>query len=244
MNKTMTLVLLIVGAVLLGAAPASWAQTPPPSKNIFVDVNYGLQPSTREFSTAARPVVYGEVAFIDANQGINGSGLLDVTGGYRVWGDLSVAIGLTTTIGGESLAEVTGGIPHPLFYDRRVQTDESLTDLTHKEQAAHVSIMWTSPVTDKMDASVFAGPSYIKVYQDVVTNATIRPGTQEYTPVTEEQTGTVMGVHFGADFTYLLVPKVGIGGMARFVKASVDLPSVPDLSVAGFQFGLGLRVRF
>ena len=32
--------------------------------------------------------------------------------------------------------------------------------------------------------------------------------------------------------------------MVRFVKAKADLPSVPDLNVAGFQIGGGVRIRF
>lgn len=244
MNKTTSFMLLTTGAVLLGTTTGALAQTPPPSKNIFVDVNYGIQPSTRTFSTEAFPVVYGEVAIIEANHGVNGLGFLDVSGGYRVWRDLSVGIALTTTMGEAGVAEITGAIPHPLFFDRRIETDESVTDLKHKEQSAHLSIMWNSPVTDKIDASVFAGPSYIKVFQGLVSDATVRPGTQEYIPVTDEQTATAFGLHVGGDVTYLLTPRLGVGGMVRFVKAKADLPAVPDLDLAGFQYGAGIRVRF
>jgi hypothetical protein len=243
MKKTMNLVLLMTGLMLSTAIAAS-AQTPPPSKRIFADVNFGVQPSSRTFSTEALPVVYNEVAIIRSNQGVDGSSMLDVVGGYNVWRDLSVALGLTTTFPVKNEAQVTGGIPHPLFYDSRVESTRTIEDLEHREQSVHLSAMWTSPVTDKIDASGFAGPSYIKVFQDLVTSVTVPPGTQTFTPASDRQTATVWGFHFGGDFTYLITPRIGVGAMGRFVAAKADLPSVPDLSVGGFQFGGGLRVRF
>src|SRR5688500_14214408 len=108
MNKTTSLMLLTTGAVLLGTATGALAQTPPPSKNIVVDVNFGVQPSSRTLSTHALPIVYGETAIINANQGVDGASMMDVMAGYRVWRDLSVALGLTTTFTSEGVAEVTG----------------------------------------------------------------------------------------------------------------------------------------
>jgi hypothetical protein len=242
--KTTNLALLVTG-LIVSTANAAVAQMPPPSKNIFVDINFGVQPSSREFSTEAFPVVYEEVAIVSSNQGVDASPYLDVMGGYRVWRDFSVALGLTTTMGAGGDAEVTGGIPHPLFYDRRVETDETLLDLSHREASVHLSAMWTSPVTDKIDASVFAGPSFIKLYQDVVTTVTVAVPTQSFTPVTESQTATTWGFHFGGEVTYLVTPRFGFGGTARFVTGSADLPSVvEDPSVGGFQLGGGFRVRF
>ena len=243
MRKTMNLVLLITAAIA-GTVAGAAAQTPPPSKKIFVDVNFGAQPASRTFSTDAFPIVYGEVAIINANQGVDGSSFMDVTGGYRIWRDLSVAVGLTTTFTIKNVAEVTGGIPHPLFYDTRVQSDVTVENLDHREQSAHLSVMWTSPVTDKMDASVFFGPSYIKVFQDLVTSVNVPAGTQTFTALSDQQTVTTWGFHIGGDVTYLFTPHVGAGALVRYVKAQADLPSVPDLDLAGFQIGGGVRVRF
>jgi hypothetical protein len=49
---------------------------------------------------------------------------------------------------------------------------------------------------------------------------------------------------FGGDVTYLLRPKTGIGFTARYTAAKVDLASVPDVRIGGFQIGGGLRLRF
>lgn len=247
MNNATRIVRLIAGLMLIGV-PTVAAQTPPPSKRIFVDVNFGVQPAAQTFSiTTPEPpqLVYNEAVIMSGTQGINGSTLLDISGGYRVWKNVSVALGLSTTIGGKGDASVTAGIPHPIFYDTRKESTVALTDLAHTERSVHLMFMWTSPITDKMDASVYAGPSFIKVTQDVVTGVNVPPGTQSFTPVTETQSeGAKPGFHVGGDVTYLFVKNVGIGGFLRFVNASVDLPSAKGLDAGGFQYGGGVRVRF
>lgn len=243
MKKTMNLALLIT-TVILGNVSGAAAQAPPPSKNIFVDLNFGVQPASRTFSMEAFPIVYGETAIINANQGVDGSAIMDLMGGYRVWKSVSAAIGYTTTFASKGTAVVTGAIPHPLFFDTRVESTQTVEDLEHQERSVHISVMWTSPVTDKIDASIFAGPSYVKVRQDLVTSVNVPPGTQTFTPISGEETASVWGFHIGGDVTFLFTPHVGAGAMMRFVTAQADLPSVPDLDVAGFQISGGVRIRF
>jgi hypothetical protein len=244
MKKTNLVLAIAAAAVIVGMAGRVHAQTQPPTKNIFVDVNFGAQPSSRTLSVQALPVVYNEIAIIQANQEINGASFMDIEGGYRVWRDFSVVLGLTSTFSTKGTAEVTGGIPHPIFYDTRVESRVSVADLSHREQSAHISFMWTSPVTDKIDASIMAGPSFIKVYQDLVSGVNVPLGTQTFTPISETQTATKAAFHIGGDITYLITPMYGVGGLVRFVKAKADLPSVPDLDIAGFQVGGGFRIRF
>lgn len=244
MTKTTTLALAAAGFMLALALPAH-AQAPPPTKNIFVDVNFGIQPSARTFTVSSFPVVYEEVAIVRGTQGIDGAPLIDVTAGYRVWRNFSAVLSLSITLAGKGDASVTGGIPHPIFYDTRVESTVGATDFGHREQSAHLAFMWTSPITDKIDASAVFGPSYVKVYQDVVSGVVVPPGTQTFTlGETVEQTATKLGFHFGGDVTYLITPHLGFGGMVRFVKAKVDLPVAAGLTAAGFQYGGGMRVRF
>jgi hypothetical protein len=245
MKKTTSLVLLMTGAVILGTATGAIAQTPP-TKNIFVDVNFGVQPQSHTFSTEAFPIVYNEVAIINSTQGVDGSAFMDVQGGYRVWRDLSAGLGLTTTFTVKGDANVEGGIPHPIFYDTYVNSTQTVQDLEHREQSIHLFVMWTSPVTDKIDASVSFGPSYVKVFQDVVIGANIpgSQGPQSFTPVSDQQTATTWGFNLAGDVTFLITPRIGVGGMLRYVGAKADLPAVPDLEVGGFQVGGGVRIRF
>jgi hypothetical protein len=242
MTRTTFIALLLASAVL--ASERAAAQTAPPTKNLFVDVNVGVQPGSQIFTMQSTPLVYEETAIITARQGVNGSGVLDVTAGYRVWGDVSVALGLSTTFTNQGDASVVGGIPHPVFYDRRVETTVEVSDLAHQERSAHLSIMWTSPMTDKIDASVAAGPSFIKVFQDLASRVTVTPGTLNFVPIGEGATGTTFGFHIGGDVTYLLTPRLGAGLMVRYVAADVDIGPVVDLKAGGLQYAIGLRLRF
>ena len=239
----------IMAAVATGVFvlfPASThAQTPPPSKNIFVDANFGFQVNSQTITVSSTPIIYGEIAFIDSSQKVGGSPFLDVTAGYRVWKDLSVALGLATTFTTSSTAAVSASIPSPVFFDRRVVTNATVKDLEHKERSVSLLFAWTTPISDKMDGTVIAGPTYVKVFQGLVRNVEVPANTQNANPRPEVQTATKVGFAFGGDVTYLVKPpRIGIGGMARYVAAHADLASVPNLKIGGFQFGGGLRLRF
>lgn len=241
MKKTPILVLVMALAFTIVHSAA--AQTPLP-QDIFFTVNVGLQPSARVFEISASPTVYGENALINSLEGVDGAPMLDLLAGYELRRRFWVTLGVTTTMATNSEAFVVSQIPNPIFYDRPAVREASLTDLKHTERSAHVSIMWTTPLRDRIEAAVLAGPSYIKVFQDLVQTVEVLPGTQNATPIAEQATATMVGFHIGGNATYELTRTLGVGIMARFVRASAELPSVPDLKVGGFQYGIGLRVRF
>ena len=161
--------------------------------------------------------------------------LFDVSGGYRVWRDLSIALGYNYADGSAD-AQMTAAVPDPLFHDRRVETTTTVEGVKHSENVFHLQAVWTMPVTDKMDASFSFGPSFIHVSQDVVNNITVEPGTQNATAAPETQSDTASGFQIGADLSYLLNPRYGVGGFIRYVGGSVDLPSS---EAGGFQIAEG-----
>jgi hypothetical protein len=237
MTKTTSIVWMAT-ALTMSAAPAG-AQT---TKNMFVDVNGGVQVASRTFVVDAFPTVYDEAAILSTSHEVGSAGLFDISGGFRVWRDLSIGLGYSYASGSGDAA-MTAGVPHPLFHDQRVET-QATVDAKHSEKTFHLQAMWTIPVTDKMDASFSFGPSFINASQEVVTDITVEAGTQNATPLTETQSDTANGFNIGADLSYLLNPRYGVGGFIRYVGGSVDLPSVPNLKVGGFQIGGGARFRF
>src|SRR5262245_26067303 len=134
MKKTTSLALLITGIVTLGSATGAFAQTAAPTKNIFVDVNFGGQPQSRDFAMESFPVICDESAFVRTSQAIGGAGLMDVQGGYRVWIEVSAGLGYTTTFTTKSSSQVFASIPHPIFFDTRVESTQTVSDLEHREQ--------------------------------------------------------------------------------------------------------------
>src|SRR5204863_9551179 len=149
-----TTIAVVAAGVFLAFAAAVQAQTPAPSKNIFVDVNFGFQVNSQDLAIHETPVIYGETAFIDSTTKTGNAPFLDVTFGYRVWKDLAIGLGLTTTFGSGSDGTVSASIPDPLIFDRRVVTTGTVTDLAHTERMAHLLAMWATPMSDKMDATI------------------------------------------------------------------------------------------
>jgi hypothetical protein len=237
MTKTTSILLLAAG--LIANAGLAGAQT---TKNLFLDVNGGVQAVSRTFVVAGEHDVYGEAATFSSSHKVKSAPLVDVSGGYRVWRDLSIGLGFSYA-GTSSDAAMTVAVPHPLFHDRRL-VSELTPEVTHSERTLYLQAIWTVPVTDKIDASFMAGPSIINVSQDVANGITVATGTQNATALLESQSDTATGFNVGADLSYLVTPRYGVGGFVRYVRGEVGLPSVEELKLGGFQIGGGFRVRF
>jgi hypothetical protein len=234
----------VVMAMLIAAAAAdASAQTQPPPANLgFVNVNFGGQPGSHDVSTSQSFPLYGETAtFATAQE--NGSGaLFDITAGYKIRPSFGAAIGFSN-FSNSSEATVATSIPDPLIFERPRAATSIVPDLEHSERGIHLQAVWFVPVTEKIDVALSAGPSFFMVKQDVVS-MTVPAGTQttNFTATTEKKTG--IGANIGVDGTYLVTRNFGAGVFLRYAGAKVDLPTVADLGVGGFQAGAGVRVRF
>lgn len=238
MKKT-TIFLLFVTGLAMVSAPAA-AQT---TKNAFLDVNVGLQAASETFIVESFPIVYEETAIVSASHKVGSAPIFDISGGYRVWRDLSIGLGFSYASDSAD-AVMTAAVPHELFTDRRVTVTKTAEALKHSERALHLQFLWTVPVTDKMDASFIVGPSAIWVSQELIGSISVPVHTQDANPVVEKQTDGAAGVNVGVDLSYLLAPWYGVGGFVRYVGGKVGLPAVADLKLGGFQAGGGLRLRF
>lgn len=243
MTKRLGRIVLLTG---LAAAAASevLAQTPPgPPNRVFVDVNVGAQPSRRFITTSSTFTLYDEPASVATSQRIGNGPVIDLSGGYWVRENLAIGVGFTS-FSDTGTSAVTATIPDPLFFDRSVSVNSIATDLKHTERTLHLRAVWLVPVTDKIDVAVSAGPSFVKVGQQLVSSVTVPTGTQTINVVVSDESGTAKGVHVGFDGNYFFTARLGAGIFVRYTAASVDLPSAADLKVAGLNAGLGIRVRF
>ena len=112
----------------------------------------------------------------------------------------------------------------------------------------HLQILWTEPVWDRLDVTMSVGPSFINVAQAVLSGIAVSEVAAPYTTIrvdeltTAEQVVNTVGVHIGADATYMVTPKVGAGFYVRFVSGSADvttLGGVVSVDVGGVQTGGG-----
>ena len=229
---------------LLGIATPATAQMTWTDKG-FVNVSFGIQAGSQTITVNTPFELYGETGTVDSTMDVKARGFFEVAGGYKVWSNLALGVGYSYG-SGSSDAAVTANVPDPLFFDQLRVVTTTASDLKHRESALHLTGTWMVPVTDKVDVGIAFGPTIFFVGQDVPNAVAVsEPGPTITSVNVESVNETTVGLHFGVDMTYLLTPRVGIGGLARYTWGSVDLENASDnMTVGGFQLGAGVRFRF
>jgi hypothetical protein len=243
MKSTLITLASSVALTLTAALPAS-AQMQWTDKG-FVSVNFGAQAPSQSLTSVTTPDIYGEPASFASTQDVGGGAFFDIAGGYKVWRNLAVGIGITH-VGSTADLTVNASIPDPLYFDRPRNVTTSVADAHHSQTAINLTGTWVMPITDKIDIGYQFGPTIFLVSQDLPGVPTItEPGPTITSLPLESEDKTTVGVHFGVDLTYMVTPRFGVGGIARYSWGSADLAGADEsLTVGGFQIGAGLRVRF
>lgn len=248
--------------VLLLAAPAA-AQVSEGGRG-FIAINGGLQPSTSDFSDtvvfAAAGGVYTErvsgaaaqepASFIGTSR-VGAGALFDVSGGVRLGRTVGIGVGVSRAAL-DVATTVSAQVPH-LFVFGRDRSIAGTAPLTRAEIAVHVQVIAVLPVSEALAVSVFGGPTFFTVRQDLVGDVEF---THSYpydtaafsaaTTVSAQE--SKVGFHLGADVAYYFSNHVGVGWLTRYSGATIDLPSVNDGTVSiqagGLHAAGGLRLRF
>ena len=97
------------------------------------------------------------------------------------------------------------------------------------------------------------GPSWLNVEQELVTDVLydetypFDTATFRSAP-TRRSKASVTGFNAGADLQWMFGRHIGVGGMVRFIRGSVDLTTENDRRISvragGVQAGGGLRIGF
>jgi hypothetical protein len=175
-----------------------------------------------------------------AKQDIGAGLLVDVRLGRRIGSRLGWAIavsGFTTESPGQGVVSQ----PSPIVVGGPTVTVIQ-SDLKRREIGYHPQIVWFVPWSQTFDVSVYAGPSFVHVQQNVITADV--SSTQTVSVGTANKSGTAFGVHAGIDATHPVSDHWGVGLFARYVFATGDLPSAAGVDAGGLQLGGGLRFRF
>jgi hypothetical protein len=209
----------------------------------FINIDAGAQPQRQTITATNSFSLYDETANITVTQRIRNGGVFDVSGGIRIGHNLTAGAGYSQ-FGRAGTGVVSASVPSPRFYNSPLIVTTDASNLDHTERAIHGRVTWFVPMTNSIDVSVSAGPSFIHVAQGLATGVTVAPGTQSISLGTETQSGNTFGFNAGADGNIMLVPGFGAGLWIRYTYGKLDLPDVNGLKVGGFQGGLGFRARF
>lgn len=233
--KTTSIVMLAAGLTLGGAAAAR-AQTPDPTA--YGELNVAGQMQSVTVASSSTFSLFGETGATNSTQTVGNGLVFDGGGGYFVRKNLAVGVSVSMFTR-SPVGTVSVSTPDPIAFNSFTVTSAS-AKLTHTELGAHIRVSYRVPISDKIDLTVYGGPSLMRLRKDIGT-ATVVNGTAQIGTAT--QTGTGFGAHGGADLAYLFTPSVGGGIFVRYVGATVNLPAA-SVSVGGLQAGLGLRLRF
>jgi hypothetical protein len=251
MNTMRTCVLvtgLIVACASAASAQPTTASTTAPGglpldDKVFVSINVGSQMRSTTTNNDFSFPLYRETATVTTTTSVGGGPLLDVSVGYRFRPQIGVAIGFSS-FGDTGTVAGAGSIPNPTFFNRPASVTIPEAEAKRSERSTYVMLIGSMPVAEKTDVSVFIGPSFTRVTQDFIGNASVPAGTQNVVTGMANESGTVKSVIVGADVAYQFMPMVGIGLFLRYNGGSVDLPTLKDVKAGGFQAGIGARLRF
>jgi hypothetical protein len=251
-------------AFLAGSLPAA-AQSPTPqlapvpvsprasAHRIFVALNGGYQASSVTFADTRAEPINAETASWTADYKVEAGRSIDMGAGVRVWRNLAVTVGMSRFTERRAAA-VSGEIPHPFFFNRPRGVTGETQALKHAERALHVGAGWIVSATERLQLTLFGGPSLFSIERDLLEDITYADSypydDAAYSgAIVRSASQSRVGFNAGADVSYFVSDAIGFGGGVRFSRAQANLQSpatggaVP-VDVGGAQASVGLRLRF
>lgn len=238
-------------AIALGQARPAVAQAHSWPERIWVSVSGGVQPAVNSFSDTFEVPLYAENEKISIDYPVKGGALIAASGGYRVWKQLAIGMGVTRH-NRRAPAAVDARLPHP-FFDHQLRPIEGTTPATRTELGAHLLVGWMMPLTDRLRVLITVGPSVLSVRQTLVTGVEF---TEAYpydtatfkSATTTSATATATGFNAGADVFWMFSRRIGAGGLVQITRARAKEPAGTGRTVSvdagGAQVGAGLRLVF
>lgn len=220
------------------------------NEKVFFSAGLLFQLTSNDFDDTFTFRRNAENGRLDTAYDVGGGLAFDASGSYLVWKQLAVGVGLTL-FSTSTPTTINAQVPHPFFFN----TPRSVTgnfDGDRSETAVHIQAKWLVPVNPKMLVTIFGGPSFFSVKQDIVNDFEYSESYPFDTAtfsraIAASQSESAVGVNVGGDVAYFLTPNVGVGGSVQYSGATVQM-TVPsgttDVKAGGLQAGGGLRLRF
>ena len=257
--------ILILLLCIAGAAEAQEARASAPRRTSalmeigYFNINVGRQSGQGALSEQFTAPKWGETERFDVRQASRPGDLLDAALGLRVWRGLAIGLG-ATYIRGANGVEVTGSVPHPIFFDRHRNSTHQPGDLDDTRIGLHLQMGWTIRLASRLDVQLSAGPSLFRMERGrpEIEATEVGPPYDEVQFHVSRATvkKNVPGANVGLDLTYHLIRRLepgalfwtaGIGVFVRWTTATAtftELEPDQDIDVGGLQASAGLRFRF
>jgi hypothetical protein len=247
------LLLLTATSPVLAQTTRRSSAPPRPQNRFYAGVDCCVQAGVESVTDTMTFPLNGETARFSTPYEAKPSAWVGFFFDAHVWQYLSAGIAITG-YSAQADTQVTGSIPHPFFFNRARELTGDVAGVERSEGAVHLQLRAQLPLSGKTQVSVFGGPSFYQVDQDVVTSVRWTENypfdTVSFTSAgTETRSESGTGFNVGADVAYFLGRHFGVGGRVQYSRATVSLTpgsgtGTIDTKVGGFQAGGGVRFRF
>jgi hypothetical protein len=258
-----------VVVILLGVAASAGAQAKPtqakpaqprpapraaqPTDRIYISIDGAFQAGVEDFGETVSFVENAENGTFSTEYNVESGPALNISAGATIWRNIGVGVGVTRFSRSTPIS-LTASVPHPFFFNRARSISGDIGGLKREELAVHVQARANFTPSPKIQAVLFAGPSFFSVDQGIVNDFEISE-TYPYDTATFSRgvTTTVdeskVGFNVGADVGYFFTRQIGVGGSVQWSGTTIDMPASGgtgtfELKAGGLQAGGGLRLRF
>jgi hypothetical protein len=239
---------LCAAAALALPTPAAGQAT---SSRLTVSVNAGVQTSETRLSDHFEFDRDQETATVDVKYPLKPGVLFDAGVIVRLSKNLGAGVAVSR-VTGDGSAKVDGQIPHRSYFQQPRALSGEQTGITHAETGVHLQLQYSIPMASRFTLVLSGGPSWLNVEQELITGV-VYDDDYPFDVVTFQSATTrrskasVTGFNAGADLRWM-PSRIGLGGMVRFTRASVDLITENDRRIpvraGGVQVGGGIRIGF
>ena len=235
------LVAVLLSVPRISAAQALKTPGPPPLPRVYVDVNLlGYADPLGDSKTFENYALkFGEVATFKASYRAPSESAVFPAyagGGYML--SRYVGIGLSySRMSRSSVVDLFAEVPDPAFFNAlATDTARSGTELSRRESAIHVSLAIAPVRSSRIEFRLMGGPSFFTLKGDMVKGVEYRQTVNSLAPQnaitingisSAEASGSAIGFHIGADFTYFFSRFVGVAGGVRYGSATVTVDTEP-----------------
>ena len=238
-----------------GATPPqapSVPSTPAPQPRGYVMFGGGYQATQNDFSNGAVKRINAEDGRYDTSYTVSGGPSIDGAAGVTLWRRLGLR-GSISSFSTATDASVQASVPHPFFFSKPRSVSGSATAMKREELALSLHVGGLFLLGSRAMVTVFAGPTWFKVQQGMVTDFTYTDSYPYDTAafgkaVTSNSSGSAIGIGGGAGLGYFFTKAIGLAVSAQFAQGDVSLPGAGGTTQAvkagGVKAGFGVVIRY
>lgn len=219
-------------------------------KKMYIWISYSLGFLEQASSFSWQETIYHESSNASIQYSIKKGNFFSAAFGYRVYGSVSLELGVDIT--SRNMEEAySASIPHPLLFGV-LRDDEGIETCKLSENSVFLNIVY-SVRSGRLGLDVSAGPAYIQSKSKTIAGINYTD-SYPYDSVTLsseviEVSKNVFGFNGGAHVLFHFAENLAINLNARYVYGKADFDTgtsivVPPITLGGLRLGGGLKVLF